>query len=865
MKPQRLILSGWGPYRELVEIDFTGFERRGLFLITGATGAGKTTVFDAVTYALYGDLSGETREKNSVRSDFAESTTLTYAELYFSHGGKEYYIRRNPEYQRLKKRKNGDGALTRERENAILRLPGGTVLEGTKEVNGKIREILAIDYAQFKQVTMIAQGEFTRLLLAKPQEKTKLFRDLFGTGIYDRFTQELRSRSMELAGKAAEQKRLMAEDLKRASLTVPEHPDYAEIGERLEAEEKQLKAEGKGLEAALDAQEKAEKELERKASAAEENNSRFVRKQALKEEQEKLCGQEESIQGLEEALVRARKAAGAEKEHILLKQTEKNLEDRKAQLAENTGSLNVWKAQQKEKETVYIQREQIGTYLEARRALSENRRKEAVLEKQKQAAEQELKQSREDFLKLQIQKEAAEEAYLQADREYKQSVIGIAAKLLEEGKPCPVCGSLHHPRKAPAAEHVLSEEELEKLRLQMQKLQEAYQEQFVQTQRKQTESEQIGAEYETVLAQNSTLLQTIREQECRFADFGALSVEQAEQKLLQDVKQYETLSVRMEEKQGLIEKQEAAVRKEQEAWEQIKQKFEASLQKCGFETKQDFEHSRMELERQTEYEERIADYRQKKAANESMLKQLSEELKGKQPEDTEALQEALQLAVQTRKGTLTRLQQQKIRLSELQKTRQSVRGRLAELKKVQTEYGYVKDLENMASGNNAKRLVFEQFVLAGYFEEILRAANLRFAKMTSGRYALMRVSEVGDGRSKDYLEVQVQDFYTGRPRSVKTLSGGELFKASLSLALGLSDVIQAMHGGILVEALFLDEGFGALDNQSLDQACEVLHSLTEKSRMIGIISHVPQLRERIENQLIVEKTSSGSKVKIVVT
>ena len=176
----------------------------------------------------------------------------------------------------------------------------------------------------------------------------------------------------------------------------------------------------------------------------------------------------------------------------------------------------------------------------------------------------------------------------------------------------------------------------------------------------------------------------------------------------------------------------------------------------------------------------------------------------------------------------------------------------------------MKDLENMAAGNNPRRLVFEQYVLATYFEEILRAANLRFLKMTGGRYEMSRVGEVGDGRVKDNLEIQVLDYYTGKYRSVRTLSGGESFKASLSLALGMSDVIQAMNGGIRVDTLFVDEGFGALDEESLDQACNTLMSLAEKNCLIGVISHVPELRNRIDKQLIIEKTSSGSRVKNVV-
>ena len=211
----------------------------------------------------------------------------------------------------------------------------------------------------------------------------------------------------------------------------------------------------------------------------------------------------------------------------------------------------------------------------------------------------------------------------------------------------------------------------------------------------------------------------------------------------------------------------------------------------------------------------------------------------------------------------TILKEQKLwerQLSEVDKTILRMGEKRSVIQKESQEYGFIKDLENMASGNNPKRLVFEQYVLAGYFEEILRAANLRFAKMSGGRYEMSRVEQVGDGRVKDNLEIQVMDYYTGTNRSVRTLSGGESFKASLALALGMSYVIQAMNGGIRVDTLFVDEGFGALDSESLDQACDTLMSLAEKKQLIGIISHVPELRERIESQLVIEKTGSGSRI-----
>lgn len=879
MRPHRLTLSGWGPYKDKTDIDFTVFDRRGLFLITGATGAGKTTIFDAITYALYGEMSGEVREKNSVRSDFATPDTQTYAELYFSHGGQEYYIKRNPEYKRLKKRSNGNDAFTKEKENAVLKLPDGTVLEGTREVNMKIREILALDYAQFKQVTMIAQGEFTRLLLAKPQDKTKIFRDLFGTGIYERFTQELRSRSNGLYVKWMEQRHRIEEDLKLASLTIPDNYDFAGTLLQIEEEEKSLKKECKEQESVIWKLNEQEKELSVLLAQAEENNNRFVKRDALKQEQEAVKEKEAEICFLEEKLIRATKAAALEKEHLLVKQSKDRLAFLLKGIREDEEIRKAWRTKQQEKTVFYVHQERFFEVLRIRERLEEGMHRETELAVQKQEAEKKLASCREEFLQLQAEKEEAQERYNQADKAYKQSVIGIAAKLLVEGEPCPVCGSCHHPKKAPVAEHILSEEELEKLKEYSTRLQDAYQQKFLSAERLQTLETQCEQELEACRQQNREAKQSLLEQETLFKQtigneemYGVpiesvftMPVEEAKGKVESEVKEYEALSVRIEEKQNSLEKSRKEAEQETEQLSRLEQNFQTTMKQYGFADEQEFEDARMNYEQQNEAQKKVSDYRKRVETNEELLKQMEEVLKGKKPEDTGEQEEKLADLKQRQKEAADGLEKQKIRLAELKKAGHSIGQKLTEAEAIQTEYGYVKDLENMASGNNARKLVFEQFVLAGYFEEILEAANIRFAKMTSDRYELSRMQEVGDGRVKDNLEVQVFDFYTGRMRSVKTLSGGELFKASLCLALGLSDVIQARYGGIRVEALFLDEGFGALDHESLDQACEVLHSLTENSRMIGIISHVPQLRERIENQLLVEKTSSGSRVKIVVT
>ncbi len=267
MKPKKLILSGWGPYKGLTEVDFSKLEDRGLFLITGATGAGKTTIFDAITYALYGNMSGDMREKNSVRSDFAGEDTATFVEFVMQHGGKEYRIVRNPEYMRRKKKRGGKGAYTKEKEKAVLYLPDGKTVEGSNEVNRKMQEILILDYRQFKQISMIAQGEFARLLTASPVEKTKIFREIFSTSVYDRFTGILKKRAGDIYNRVMEYRNKMDEDIHM--LCMGEAKGEEEFARLMEAESYSCERILQGLEAVEKRYEEIWKEAGEKYSVYE--------------------------------------------------------------------------------------------------------------------------------------------------------------------------------------------------------------------------------------------------------------------------------------------------------------------------------------------------------------------------------------------------------------------------------------------------------------------------------------------------------------------------------------------------------------------------------------------------------------------
>lgn len=758
MRPLEMELCGWGPYPEKQKIDFTKLSARGLFLITGDTGAGKTMLFDALTYALYGDMSGPKREKNSVRSDFAGPGTATYVELLMEHRDRQYRIRRSPEYMRPKKRKAGEDAYVKEKESAVLVMPDGERIAGSTAVTRKVQDILGMDLHQFRQISMIAQGEFSKLLTAPPKEKMDIFRKIFNTAFFERFAAALRSRTLELYRELQMYEHKIAEDIDSfacrdeewLALTGSEHRSPETVCAYLAEKEKTEKAERKKLAETLS---RTEKRLERTG-------------EALKEIEE---------------LLRAGKEAG---------QLETQREQMKL-LYEKKEALEQW---------IFLAGEQ-------------KRRREALEAVQQAAAEAAQALEKRQIAYRQAEADAAQrrQAYEQANAAYRSAVIGIAASMVREGRPCPVCGSVEHPRIARQA---------------------------------------VGIPDEKALAAMQKA-RDMAEKKLTDAYGAAVSQKKAADQLQEQLQQ------RQQELDAVEERCEQAVRDcGQMALERLMQGIAPA-----FQTAQEQIRARLE-EAVHAYQRADALLEDKKRAVQESLKKLKLSACEEAGERERALKEERTALLQEKRSLSDAQKRNYALLENAGRIRRSLEEKLEKMQALKIQYGIVKDLDNVTAGNNARRLVFEQYVLAGYFEEILYAANRRLDQMTSGRYALYRIDEIGDGRSKDNLEIRVLDHYTGRYRSVRTLSGGETFKASLSLALGLSDVIQRRSGGIMVECLFIDEGFGALDSESLEQACRTLKMLVNGNCMIGIISHVPELKEQIESKLVVKRTSHGSSITI---
>ncbi|MBQ9140592.1 MAG: SMC family ATPase [Lachnospiraceae bacterium] len=884
MKPQKLIICGWGPYKDRVEVDFEKFNGRGLFLITGPTGAGKTTLFDAISYALYGSLSGEMRDKerNSVRSDFAQADTPTFVELEMTHMGKVYRIRRNPEYLRPKKRKNGESAFTTEKENAVLYLPEDKIIEGTKEVNAYIRELLTLDYNQFKQLSMIAQGEFAKLLTAAPKDKTKIFREIFGTGIYERFTANLSARAKKYYALVAEQKHKLEEDIRLLAVGLEETGLEVALKERfqiaIEAKHWNHEEIQSCLEEMLGQAKEIRKTQEEQYKQAEEKLEQANVLLTRKQEENKRVQEYHNALAVRESL---------QEQEILYTEKKKQYQDAvnagwveleamKANQAK-TKQEELLKEQQKLQQEMLVKqrekgalqdfwqnREQLQIWIGNLEKAEQKARLALELEKDLQSKQGRLLKGKQLYLEKEQVSRTKKTEYEEAVLAQKRAAIGLAATMLEPGSPCPVCGSTEHPCPAKLQGEVLSEQEMEALKQELETKEADTASCYQQVVVLQTQVQELEIRVSAERQEESALRQQLKEvTEPVCVSFLQLGAGEATRLWQKNSEAYNKVQTSLQEKEARFRQVKEQGMLQVQAVQEAERALTEVLVQYGFADEGAYTAAYLGKAAREKLAKELEEYQKRKAANKELIEHLRQIIDEDVIVDLKPIKADISMWRESKEQLLIELKRWEQCLNELKKTRRLCKEKLAEIEKQSREYGCIKELENIATGNNAKKLVFEQYVLANYFEEILNAANVRFCKMTAGRYEMHRTKEVGDGRVKDNLEIEVMDYYTGKCRSVRTLSGGESFKASLSLALGLSDVIQAMSGGIHVDALFIDEGFGALDSESLDQACATLMSLVESERLIGIISHVPELRERIDKQIVIEKSGNGSKLRIV--
>lgn len=928
MRPEKLIISAFGPFADEVTIDFSRLGTQGLYLITGDTGAGKTTIFDAITFALYGEASGDYRQSNMFRSKYASADTKTFVELTFSYQEKQYKVWRTPEYLRPKAR--GEGMTTQKAEAVLEYSDDRQPVTKASEVTEAVTRIIGLDKKQFTQIAMLAQGEFRKLLMAGTKEREAIFRDIFCTGQYKALQDRLKSeflqntklyqRLMQRIKQFAEGIRCDSasacfqelEQLKNVEGLVPKE-DLMDLLENILAEdkklvqdyEKEIRTSQKSL-AELDKRIGAVSELE-KARRNLEKTERIIvslRQEAEEKKQEADNAAKEAEKCKEISAQRIRitekladykrqselteQIAGKEQELLALKENRQKALEKMEESGRQIEVLKETMEREKNAGKEKVQTEGMLYKEEAHFAVVTGlEKKQREYRTQQKTAEQAKKLYREKA----EQCEKLRQDFLKKERLFYDAQAGVLAKTLREGAPCPVCGSKSHPHPAPAHKEVPSKELLDEEKGKLEAFEKEREELSMNAGRQEEKLKHMEQDIREEIKKLPGAEKTAADGFMAAADESSLSIEGLEsfvqqQKCVLEEKIDSLNTVLKEYGQRERVYMEAAeelpqVTKAREELE--KQSYDCQEQQAKLETRLAqwreqlaeltgsllFENepaARVELTRLEKEEKHLE--KMAKASTEAFTK--CESALREQEGQKKVLLKQLSASGQQDLGTL---KQERREVDAEQKRKQSSKENIAsryqanwnikdrlqkewmQLEETEKEYQMMKALSDTANGGLAGRdkIMLETYIQMTYFDRILSRANIRLLKMTDGQFELVRKKGASNQKSQSGLELDVMDHYNGSVRGVQTLSGGESFMASLSLALGLSDEIQMTAGGIRLDTMFVDEGFGSLDDETLSKAIRVLGGLTEGNRLVGVISHVTELKQCIDKQIVVRK------------
>lgn len=1038
MKLKKLVISGFGPYAGRQELDFEkNLQGKNMFVITGNTGAGKTTIFDAINFALYGEASGSDREAKSLRSDFADPQTPTEVELWFSLREKDYYVKRTPSY--IKPKQRGEG-FVENKPSAEIKISKDKTVTGVTQVTKEVENILGITTEQFKQLVMIPQGEFKRLLNAKSEEKEDIFRKIFGTEIFQSIQNGIKEKASKLKKIIEQVERDRSNKIRSFICTEKEDLLLRLINaEELNIELIMLsfhkfiegdKEEEKDLTDKIECKKSLIDRISKEETIGEATNKRLDNLQKDKEQLEGLKGQARQFMDKSNKAFRAKKALTAKRQED--KYNEKN--DAFKKLKEEIGeigkeildykeSYKIAEQQFKNQQAREIERNQIIKDIDENQRLklkvSEYENNKSIVEALEKKVEEikgrinkiglanhdndkkfelisneleDIKRSREEkggleikqinciskkdklkklssdidlwtktdekhkkagsnFKKVEEKFKVLKEKYELLEDAFRKNQAGILASDLEEGTLCPVCGSTHHPKLAELENSEITEEAVKNIK---EALEEARGERDKElneltdintslkwindnsirpsvkellNKEEEYEITDISVEVNELVINNNILLLELKNKMKNLSD--TINKETEKMKARDDIKKSndelrkeleskneehaievgnlraakntleiikndfkgemktereletlgKSLSDKMENLKSAYEKSEKEVNKikgildqkmgshktkiemQEKAEIELKKAievFKGSVLELGFKGYEDYKASSLTEEKIESLEKEINDFNIKLAGVKKLYEASLKEIEGLGRVDLETLKENLINEGNILKTFNNELMEIYSRINSNSIIFEACEKYNKSIENDEQNYEIVGKLSNIINGDNSKKISFERYVLAAYFEDIIEASNIRFNKMTSGRFELLRKQEMGDKRKGQGLDLEVFDNYTGKARDVKTLSGGEGFKASLSMALGLADVVQAHAGGIQLDTMFIDEGFGTLDPESLDNAIECLMDLQNDGRLVGIISHVPELRERIDARLEVSSTSKGS-------
>ncbi len=984
MKPLTLILHAFGPFEGTQEIDFSRFSDDGIFLITGKTGSGKTTIFDAISFALYGEPSGSVRQSDSLKSDFAPLSETCWAELCFLSQNEKYTVRRTPQQTVLKR----NGEPRNLSSTASLTLPNGEIISGKNEVDQKIVEILGLTKDQFRKIVLLPQGEFRSFLDADSKTRQEIFRRIFSTEQYAHFTEmlgeqskalERRCRELSAAGEGV-LRTIASEDEEIRSLLDTDPIDLPlltkKLGENVITRKREASAQKTELDTlrqelssidlqqaeninrklqALSETQSALSELERQRPQYElkkQQALRLRRVQALALLERQALDSKERLDGIISRLEETEKALPAAKEAFQAADTQSQkaqrsqlrLPDLSAQLAALDSAIRLLD-EIAQKESELSQCRTMGKTFVQQLKMLELLAQRAVL--RAQADDLREKQQKLSILPEIVSAykqalEAAERAsaqYVDILNRYASRQAGELAKNLRPGEPCPVCGSREHPNPV-SLEGLPTQAEMDKSHQQMTSLREEVQEQTVECTRALSlledgtswdihddkllplieEECSAAREQEEALRREIASIEeqlrllgaesTLQNENCLSLDFLAAQKSQIENKhaaneakeqalagslqeleakipegpredfpmqrealqreissinreVLDAQSAYQAAALQKDRLEKQLESLSASKSEETVRLQEAKKAFLQELSAAGYRDAGSYREEKQSLPSLPQLEAEMKDYEDTLRRNEILRDQLTAEVGGKTPyplDEMRQRQETLSQTVAQMEDTFLRLQSS---IQQDEKALSYLKQNLASLQKADEQFRTVGTLYKLSAGMNQKNVSFERFILGGFFDEIIQNANLRLLSLSSGRYSVSRKQEKEKGHRASGLDLEVLDIYTGKYRGTNTLSGGESFLTSLALALAVADVISAVSGGVEVNTMFIDEGFGSLDAQSLEIAVESLLSLREGGRLIGIISHVQSLIDYIPARIEVAASPKGSIVKTI--
>ena len=918
MRPLKITMSAFGPYAGEVTLDMQKLGKSGIYLITGDTGAGKTTVFDAISYALYGEASGNYRENTTLRSKYASADTPTFVELEFEYNNEIYKINRNPEYPRPNKR--GEG-FTKQSANAELVMPDGSVITKIKEVSAKVEEIIGINKNQFSQIAMIAQGDFRKLLNCETNERSKIFRKIFKTEPYHNIEIKLSSLFNELKRNREKEKSGIEQYINQLKCnendTLSLELEMAKSGDVLI--EDVIKLAGEIINKDTLEYTKTQKNIESINEEIEKINSNiklYENQEATKKAYAKASAKLEELKTKRNECEKAYKSAEAQRERLddltrkinlinskmpkydELKSLENSINEKTQSFEKSNNSLKL-----KQQEITLLEKE----IDEKSKALEEVKGADLLVQKltvqkeeinKKAEALKELKTEidrckteQKNLKNAQSFAKSALDEYGALENEYNQIYIaffneqaGIIADELKDGEPCPVCGSTSHPNLARKSENAPSQADVESAQNLVKKAQEIADKARDTASALKSRFDEIAANVKSAAKKlfgtddnvfdnyNSNINALKKEYDCTLALLKTANEKlnlyqkldkeipkiQEKQKSLSD--EISTLNTQKASDEAFISentKRVTSIKSELDfksadlAKDKLKEYTNLSndIKNAIEKSKNDFDDIKSKYDTQ----------KGTKASLENALKEFKEIDLASLNEKSLKLNEYKKDIDKTAKSLYSCIESNKLLVDNISKKRDILKG-------YDDKYVWLKALSETANGDisGKEKITLETFVQMTYFDSIIRKANIRLLTMSDGQYELVRRSDAETLKKNEGLALDVIDHFNGSSRSVSTLSGGESFMASLCLALGLSDEIQSSNGGIKLDTMFVDEGFGSLDGEALDRALSALTSLSQGNRLVGIISHVDALRDRIDNKIVITKDRTiGSNAQII--